>query len=80
MSAIVPMKYWDGEGPDAHVVRSQGLRVVLFYTPEGSPTMVVDRIGKKPTAADVHEDELMMRWNRAVLAQIRSAPATEAQP
>ena len=71
MSAIVPMSYWEGEGADAHVVRSQGLRVVLFYSTDGKPTMYVDRKPhKKPTEADEYEDDLMMRWHRAVLKQI----------
>lgn len=72
MSAIVPMKYWDGEGADAHVVRTHGVRVVLFYTPEGNPAMVVDRPeGWKPDEASEYEDDLMMLWNRAVLEQVR---------
>lgn len=76
MSAIVPMSYWEGEGKDAHVVRSQGLRVVLFYHEDGHPAMVVDRKpNQKPGPSDEHEDELMMRWNRTVHAQIRSATA-----
>lgn len=74
-SAIVPLAYWSGEGPDAHIVRSQGLRVVLHYSPEGNPTMYVDRPPRRvPTKADEYEDDLMMFWNRAMLAQIRKEP------
>ena len=76
-SAIVSMKYWSGEGADAHIVRTQGLRVVLFYGPNGKPAMMVDRPpSRKPTEADEYEDDLMMRWNRAVRDQIQPSAVT----
>lgn len=79
-TAIVPMNYWNGEGVDAHIVHAQGVRVLLFYTREGNPTMVVDRPPRrKPTEADEYEDDLMMRWNRAVLDQIRKGTGLAVQ-
>jgi len=73
VSAFVPLAYWEGEGDDAHIVRSQGLRVILHYH-EGRPTMYVNRRSKRNlTEADEYEDDWMMRWNRAVLEQIRGS-------
>jgi hypothetical protein len=71
-SAIVPLSYWVGEGDDARIVRAQGVRVVLYITHDGHPSMHVDRPPKrKLTEADEYEDELMDRWNRAVLAEFK---------
>lgn len=73
-SPIVPVKYWSDAAAGAQVIRTQGLRVVLFYTTDGHPTMYVDRDeGAPPSEATEYEDELMMRWNRAVLEQIKAA-------
>ena len=72
-SPIVTLSYWSGEGDDARIVRTQGLRVVLHYTPEGRPAMYVDRPeGTRPSEVTEYEDDLMMLWNRAVLEQVKS--------
>ena len=74
-SPVVPMQYWSGEGADAHIVRTQGVRVVLFYTPEGHPTMVVDRPSRRrPAADDEYADDLMMRWFRAIRDRAMHTP------
>mgnify|MGYP001564492833 FL=1 len=72
-SPVVPIAHWVGEGADAHIVRTSGLRVVLFYTSEGLPSMYVDRPeGQAPSDVTEYEDDLMMLWNRAVLDQVRA--------
>ena len=74
--ALVSLAYWSGDGEGAHIVRSHGVRVVLFYTPDGHPTMHVDRRdGTKPSEATEYEDDMMMRWNQAVYDQVRGKRA-----